>query len=417
MRRTPLIALAFAAAAVPFAKASAVPRWSGKSDKVPPASATVVSTKTKAIPAWARKYNMNCSGCHAPAVPRLNAKGYAFKWAGWRMPEEIGEQAEIKNVSEVFSVRSRLRYDYAKPEGGSATQNQFELFDVTIFAGGALGKNFGSMFELEHAVGETEIVTNMTGVWGSEKKYAGFRIGQMHWFSRAALAGFERPTGITTPIPLSSAINAGSPWSFSTDQIGGEAFFVRGKNKLSIEVLNGVNAEGKGDETRTGTSMDFVGIDQFIYDAHGSGITLMGYRGKIHGLDPADENAASSITRFGLTANKLINKFELMGTFISSKDNDLPAATAASGSVTGSAYWGYLGYTLPSNMTLFSRYEFLDPNTDAANKSKTRFVLGGVLPISLPEYLKLSAEFLLDTPKDPAKKKVTSFKAELMFNY
>lgn len=25
------------------------------------------------IPAWARKYNMNCSGCHYPAAPRLNA--------------------------------------------------------------------------------------------------------------------------------------------------------------------------------------------------------------------------------------------------------------------------------------------------------------------------------------------------------
>ena len=30
-----------------------------------------------AIPAWARRYNMNCSGCHYPAVPRLNEIGRA----------------------------------------------------------------------------------------------------------------------------------------------------------------------------------------------------------------------------------------------------------------------------------------------------------------------------------------------------
>lgn len=32
-----------------------------------------------AIPAWARKYNMNCSGCHYPVVPRLNETGIRFR--------------------------------------------------------------------------------------------------------------------------------------------------------------------------------------------------------------------------------------------------------------------------------------------------------------------------------------------------
>ena len=69
-----------------------------------------------AIPAWARKYNMNCSGCHSPAVPRLNGKGYAFKWAGYRMPEEIGENQEVKQVSEYLAARFVFNYSWNKTQ-------------------------------------------------------------------------------------------------------------------------------------------------------------------------------------------------------------------------------------------------------------------------------------------------------------
>ena len=32
---------------------------------------------------FGRKYKMDCSGCHAPAVPRLNAVGYRFRRVGF----------------------------------------------------------------------------------------------------------------------------------------------------------------------------------------------------------------------------------------------------------------------------------------------------------------------------------------------
>ena len=48
------------------------------------------------IPAWARKYNMNCSGCHYPAPPRLNATGMRFKWAGYRMEDDFNETVSVE---------------------------------------------------------------------------------------------------------------------------------------------------------------------------------------------------------------------------------------------------------------------------------------------------------------------------------
>ena len=77
---------------------------------------TFIPSAAHALPAWARKYNMNCSGCHAPAVPRLNAKGFAFKWAGYRMPEEIGENQEVKQIQDYHAARARVQYLVAKTE-------------------------------------------------------------------------------------------------------------------------------------------------------------------------------------------------------------------------------------------------------------------------------------------------------------
>src|SRR6266540_7090048 len=95
MRIVPSLALAgIIAAAVPsVARAGGGPAWLR-------AYMTSYSTRSLAashalIPAWARKYNMNCSGCHYPAAPRLNATGIKFRWAGYRMPDAIGENVDV----------------------------------------------------------------------------------------------------------------------------------------------------------------------------------------------------------------------------------------------------------------------------------------------------------------------------------
>src|SRR5713101_5771652 len=72
--------------------------------------ATAFAKAHALIPAWARKYNMNCSGCHYPAAPRLNANGMRFKWAGYRMPDEFDESQSVEKVQNYLSVRGRFDY-------------------------------------------------------------------------------------------------------------------------------------------------------------------------------------------------------------------------------------------------------------------------------------------------------------------
>jgi len=370
------------------------------------------------IPAWTRKYNMNCSGCHYPAAPRLNATGIKFRWAGYRMPEEMGEKVDVNQLSNYIALRGRMRYDYSKTENQNAA-NSFSFNDVTLFYGGAFGKNFSAFMELEREPsGEVEIVTNILGIWGKENRYGGFRAAQMHWLQRDGVAGFDRPTGIRTPTPFGGKITGGTnavPFGFATDQLGVEWFYVAGRNRVSAEILNGIRPDGTGAPTDLDPEKDFVVIDQFLLDDRGSGVTAMGYYGTVKGINAAAPALRSHFLRVGLSANKIVDNFEVLGGFAWGKDQDLPLATA---DISGMGYWASGQYFFPkSSLAVFGRYEFVDPNTDVADNGTTRFVLGGVIPIGLPEYLRFALEGALDSPQNSALPKKTALTAELMLNF
>jgi hypothetical protein len=49
--------------------------------------ALLLSCKAEAIPAFARKYQMSCTTCHSPAMPRIKAFGEEFAGNGFRMKD------------------------------------------------------------------------------------------------------------------------------------------------------------------------------------------------------------------------------------------------------------------------------------------------------------------------------------------
>src|SRR6266571_2484342 len=83
-------------------------------------SVTYLARAHARIPAWARKYNMNCSGCHYPAPPRLNATGQRFKWAGYRMPEDFGDKVNVEKLQNYVAGHGVVQFEWTKTEGQPA---------------------------------------------------------------------------------------------------------------------------------------------------------------------------------------------------------------------------------------------------------------------------------------------------------
>ena len=375
------------------------------------------------IPAWARKYKLDCSACHWPAAPRLNGMGIQFRWAGYRMPDEIGQKVDVTDVGNYMAIRGRMRYDYDKTQGVPAT-SQFTWNDVTLFYSGPFGKNYSGFFELERAAeDELEIVTSFASAWGKSGSYGGLRAGVMHWLLRDGTAGFDRPTGIRTPTPFGTPITSAIPFRFSNDQLGVEAYYVRGRNRFSGQVLNGINNTGSGTAADPNTNRDYVVTNQFLFNDQGSSITAMGYYGTLVGLVASAPADKSHFWRVGGSANWIIQKLELMGGVAYGKDTDLPttgAGSFATAEQTGLGYWAQGQYSFPVQntlWTLFGRYEFVDPNTDVAGNGSKRFVVGTVLPVNLPEYLRLAVEYAHDLKQAAGAPKRNGVTGEVMLNF
>ncbi len=378
-----------------------------------------VEGATAPIPAWARKYKFDCSACHWPAAPRLNGMGIRFRWAGYRMPDEIGKKVDVTDLGNYVAMRGRMQYVYDKTEGTPATSD-FNWSDATLFFSGPFGKNYSGFFELERAAEDNiELVAQIGGIFGNQDSYVGLRTGVMHWLLRDGVAGFDRPTGIRTPMPLANPLTATIPFKFSTDQLGLEGFYVKGRNRFSAEVLNGINTTGAGDGADPDTDRDFVVTNQFLFNDKGSGITAVGYYGSLGGLSATAPGLTSHFWRVAGSANWIIQKLELVGGVAYGKDTDLPPVLSATDR-TALGYWAQGGYSMPvqkSLLTLYGRYEALDPNTDATNDGSKRIVFGSVLPVSLPEYLRLSVEYALDLKQAPGLPKRNAVTGEIMLNF
>ncbi len=357
------------------------------------------------IPAWARKHNMNCSGCHYPAVPRLNATGLKFRWAGYRMPEEIGEKADVGKVDNYLAAGVEAELAYDKTEGAPAT-NSFAAPALVVFYAGPVGRNFSGFLEVEHGPdGEVERIGHVATMWGKDQAFGGLRFGQMHNFFEWGLAGFDRPVGLSAPAPLDGPLTGGVPFVFGEMAVGLEAYYVRGSNRLSGQVLNGITPDGEIGGADADNKKDFLVTDQLLLDDAGSGIQAVGYFGSVVGLDTATAPTLNShFWRLGVSANKIYRNFELLGGLVYGKDTDLPASISAV-NLTGLGYWVSGQYFMPkSSLTLYGRFEVVDPDTDTPDDADRRLVAGAVLPANLPQYLRCAVEYRLDTPQGGAPK-------------
>lgn len=370
----------------------------------------------KKIPAWARKYNANCSLCHSPAVPRLNATGIQFKWAGYRMPDEIGEKADVDNVRDFVAARARLQYVYEKTGSDPASENRFALENLSLFAGGAIGTAFGGLLEYAREEdGEVEALVVVASAWGNASTYRGLRIGQGHMvMAGGGVAGFDRAIGISGPAPLGGA-TTGVPLRLGGDAIGAEAYLVTGRNRVAFQVLNSVGVDG---DARS-TTKDLVVTNQFMWDDAGAGIAAAVYLGQVEGLDPLQEEEISKYSRVALTANKYIGPFEVLGGLVMSRDRDLPTGGQFARRTNGGAAWWLSGqYTLRAwPLTVFSRWEQLDPNSDADNDTRNRFVLGSVLPVNVPQFMRLALEYRLDRFPGAGLPRTNGLAAEFMITF
>ena len=136
-------------------------------------SSWVFPPDSHAIPAFARKYTLNCNVCHT-RPPRLNTFGERFLENGYQLPgTEDGGIVGKKRLGELtlddvtnylaFRIRGNVIRHFDQKGRDSKTEIGFPE-TVNIFTAGTLTKNVGFFVEFESNVEEGEFETERTFV-------------------------------------------------------------------------------------------------------------------------------------------------------------------------------------------------------------------------------------------------------------
>ncbi len=290
------------------------------------------ASRADAMPVFARKYGVACTFCHT-TIPRLNAIGYKFRAAGFRLADSIGKAEPEKNfeLGNYFSARIQSRYDTVstnQPNGAPiancpgnvcgprTTTNAFSFQEATIYPlTGSWGKYFGSLSELSVSPEDFFEVENayVRVVTGNEKRFLTSRFGIFHPWE--GFGASDRPFSNARPLFQTSPLSAGGrgiPYTFQPwglDEAGAEVGGDFNKLSLRAAVLSGtfmrwdeeasvflgfpaqtgpwkganqaVAALGKPATSIGHNSVDFSANATYILQDDGGGVSLLYYHGRM----------------------------------------------------------------------------------------------------------------------------------------
>jgi hypothetical protein len=339
-------------------------------------------TRANALPMFARKYHMECAGCHDNLVfPRLNDVGYKFRRAGFRMPENIGkDELSDFTVSDYFSAAAQATYSVTHDDSG--TLNGFALDEVSLRPiTGSFQKYFASQVELSVTTDGIEVENAyVRAVYGNQDTWLSARFGVFH-----AVEGYgamDRPIGLSAPLFEMMSPNNGQDtltMVIGHNRVGADVGVMVNNTSVSLEVLNRmttdvtpdgmIGTEGTGAAAENGKDLLLI-VNQII-DGH-TGLGAYWDHGRVPlPLDPAafvaGTNTATwsaAFDRFALFASAGTSKFTVLAGGELAIDSSLDPATggrkrfdAMGGFVEGDVATGAYG-------AAFLRLDYYDPSLD-----------------------------------------------------
>ena len=215
----------------------------------------------RAMPAWSRKYNADCTLCHT-TYPRLNRTGYEFKRLGYRFPSEVGAKGRAKGPG---AERGGGQPGAGAREASAAARSAVAYVPAPVTESSRAGERLYKALNCGacHAIGAegSEVGPRLDGI-GARRGRAFIIAHIKDPESHAKSLPAEFPQGVTMPpteaTPEQLAQLADYMLTLPAAQ-GSELPKVRLRDYVAVSYLPGVEFESAGGETeRTFEKRDLV---------------------------------------------------------------------------------------------------------------------------------------------------------------
>ena len=374
-------------------------------------------SEASALPQFARRYGVDCAVCHT-VVPRLTPVGYKFRRAGFRMPDEYGEEAKFTGLKDIYGVRVRQQYtvnaaatdataaNVKVPATNAFTTPELNLYPIS----GAFGKWWATRTELAVTSGEAIAVENayIRATYPKGDWIFSTRAGIMHPYE--GYGGSDESFGNFDPLFLSNSAKNGA---FDTgvmlvgqNQSGAEGNIGYKDSTLSVAILNGYNtlktAANKADDNNLRDLRVF--FNQMIGERAAASVLY------VNGKTSQPTDVTATITAAGGTnAATWINNYErlalfascevlgpklnLLGGFGIGRDHlprVLTAATDNTDRFNNTGWFGEVQSKLHEHLTAGARYDTFKPSTRTAGNRLSSLTFTAAMPF---EYIKFLADY------------------------
>jgi hypothetical protein len=388
----------------------------------------VLPDHAQAIPAFARKHNVNCTVCHS-APPVLNGFGQRYLENGYQLPgtedggivgkkkfgevtlDEVSNYLSFRLVGNVINHSTFKRQNPPGADVGGA-ENKTELTfpaNFTLFTGGTVAKNIGFMVEVGHDVAEGGVAVERGFVTVNNighHNLAHLRVGKFDPGSFSSYAtvrqqlgevGESRSSscGVFAACPFNRAGLAPSafaakfyglydrsgtylsPFAPSLFHSGAEVGAdIHGRPfgdwfLYQVGILNGAN-EALGDSNK---GKDLYGMIRFDYarsQNFSANISGFIYHGHSNARLQTQEDV--NWNRYGLSARATYQMVDLYASFTVDKINQTPASIAGLFDSTATGLTIGVDAYVTSKTLLSLRYDNLDAGGMLDQRKSATFV-------------------------------------------
>jgi hypothetical protein len=375
--------------------------------------------RVDAMPMFARKYKMACDGCHDPAPPRLNRVGYLFRRAGFRMPENIGEDENTEfNFSDYISGRIQARQTVAHTSDDTSgtnvsdTSNVFEMREITVYpVTGGFMKYFATETEISMAPDEPVELENgyLRAVYGDKDLFFEARAGLYHPFE--GYGGSDRPLSQSRPLFENTAANQSQDTlvrMWGIDHVGAEVGLQWQDFSLSLSVNGRMNTEVEDDKVVavgiTPNKQNGKDILVFANQMIGqrSGVSVYYAHGSVElPQAPKDFMSGDNMAMYDNTYDRLagfastgVDRLHFLAGGEVGRDDTLDSNTGQQTKFNSFGAFGEVDARVTGYAAAFARYDYFDPSTDKAKNQKHGVTIGGTL---YKDWVYVTPEFQLRT--------------------
>ncbi|MFQ5902592.1 MAG: hypothetical protein ACE5JO_02780 [Candidatus Binatia bacterium] len=184
----------------------------------------LLPSSSEAVPAFARKYRMECTVCHT-RPPRLNTFGERFLENGYQIPGTqdggIVEKIKLGNVTldlvhNYFAVRPRgnvyRQFEFETKNDAKDTQEFTFPEIVNVFFAGTLTRNVGTFIEMEGNIekGEVEFERSFLTLNNLFSDWIGHDVAHLRFGKLDPSAYFSFPTHRQQLLPVPAKVEGGT---------------------------------------------------------------------------------------------------------------------------------------------------------------------------------------------------------------